>query len=675
MVVFARHNVISDAPFTRLDLVTCRNLLIYFQPPAQKKALSLFHFGLKTGGHLFLGPSETPGELSDEFEPLDGRWKIYRKRRDIRLPADMRLPVAAPAGAIVDGARRAPPGRRDAAGRLRPADGAPHAAVLPGRRTLRAPALVRRRRVAAGDARRADLHQPARAGAGGAARPDGRRAAAGRQAGQVGALYRHRGRYQPGAGALPAHRGAAAGREARHGQLHHPGGGGDRAQPGRGCRRGRRRAGIARLRHLAGGRAPLHARESTGHHRGAGDLQRGAAGHQRGAGRGQRGAAEHQRGAALGQRGAPHGQRRAPAQDRSADRADRRHGQPAPQHRHRRAVPRSGAERPQVHAPGGGALQPPAPGRRAQVRPLRAQHRLSASSVRDPHGDGQAHADRGRGADRAGRAALRPRSAVPIEGRRARGRAHHRGHQLAAPGRGRGAPPVRHRAVGARRHRRAGRAGAHRGLEPRRRGAVRLPGGGRDRGRHPPAHAGGPPPGGDRDPGPAGARRGRGRPRDPAGHARRAPHRHRAQRLPDAGRGRKAGRHGDHRPRHHGAQAGRGAGAARDRPARAVPRAAVARAAQPAHGAEQRGAPARRPGHRRRQPGGRARGGAPPGAADGAPARGPARLLAHAARSHRAQAPGVRPARHGGRRAGRRPAAGRAGRRAPGPRRSRGSRS
>jgi two-component system, chemotaxis family, CheB/CheR fusion protein len=108
LVVFARHNVISDAPFTRLDLVSCRNLLIYLQPAAQKKALSLFHFGLKTGGHLFLGPSETPGELSDEFESMDGRWKIYRKRRDIRLPADMRMPVATPGarGASAPGVRR-----------------------------------------------------------------------------------------------------------------------------------------------------------------------------------------------------------------------------------------------------------------------------------------------------------------------------------------------------------------------------------------------------------------------------------------------------------------------------------------------------------------------------------------------------------------------------------------
>lgn len=94
MIVFAPHNVVKDAPFTRLDLVTCRNLLIYLQPAAQKKALSLFHFGLRAGGVLFLGPSESPGELGDEFETLDAHWRMYRKRRDIRLPADMRLPLS-----------------------------------------------------------------------------------------------------------------------------------------------------------------------------------------------------------------------------------------------------------------------------------------------------------------------------------------------------------------------------------------------------------------------------------------------------------------------------------------------------------------------------------------------------------------------------------------------------
>lgn len=92
-VVFAPHNIIKDAPFTRMDLITCRNLLIYLEPPAQKKALSLFHFGLRTGGVLFLGPSESPGELETEFELLDQRWKIYGKRRDVRLPIELRTPA------------------------------------------------------------------------------------------------------------------------------------------------------------------------------------------------------------------------------------------------------------------------------------------------------------------------------------------------------------------------------------------------------------------------------------------------------------------------------------------------------------------------------------------------------------------------------------------------------
>src|SRR5690606_36348523 len=90
MLVFAAHNVIKDAPFTKLDLVSCRNLLIYFRPPAQKKAISLFHFGLKAGSLLFLGPSETPGDFSNEFEAVNSHWKIYKKSRDVRLPVDLR---------------------------------------------------------------------------------------------------------------------------------------------------------------------------------------------------------------------------------------------------------------------------------------------------------------------------------------------------------------------------------------------------------------------------------------------------------------------------------------------------------------------------------------------------------------------------------------------------------
>ncbi|GAB5439933.1 MAG: hypothetical protein Fues2KO_02820 [Fuerstiella sp.] len=85
-VIFAPHNVIADAPFTQMDLVSCRNMLIYLQPSAQRKVMSLFHFALKADGVLFLGPSETPGEISDEFTPLNSRWRIYRKNRDVRLP-------------------------------------------------------------------------------------------------------------------------------------------------------------------------------------------------------------------------------------------------------------------------------------------------------------------------------------------------------------------------------------------------------------------------------------------------------------------------------------------------------------------------------------------------------------------------------------------------------------
>jgi two-component system CheB/CheR fusion protein len=106
IVVFAPHNVVKDAPFTRLDLISCRNLLIYLQPLAQKKALNLFHFALKRQGTLFLGPSENIGTLSDDFETLDTHWRIYRKNRDVRLPIDLR--VASPRAPMLHGAHGEP---------------------------------------------------------------------------------------------------------------------------------------------------------------------------------------------------------------------------------------------------------------------------------------------------------------------------------------------------------------------------------------------------------------------------------------------------------------------------------------------------------------------------------------------------------------------------------------
>lgn len=93
MVVFTPHNFLRDAPFTRLDLVTCRNVLIYLTQPAQRKALSMFHFGLKTNGALCLGSSETVGDLEDEFEAIDEVARIYRKHRDVRLMTTVRSSV------------------------------------------------------------------------------------------------------------------------------------------------------------------------------------------------------------------------------------------------------------------------------------------------------------------------------------------------------------------------------------------------------------------------------------------------------------------------------------------------------------------------------------------------------------------------------------------------------
>jgi two-component system CheB/CheR fusion protein len=95
-IVFAPHNLLRDAPFTDLDFVSCRNLLIYFQPAAQTKALSLFHFGLNTDGTLFLGSSESPGELASEFETVHERFKVFRKWRQVRLPAEIRVPPIRP---------------------------------------------------------------------------------------------------------------------------------------------------------------------------------------------------------------------------------------------------------------------------------------------------------------------------------------------------------------------------------------------------------------------------------------------------------------------------------------------------------------------------------------------------------------------------------------------------
>ncbi len=78
MVVFAQHNIIKDPPFTQIDLVTCRNLLIYLQPVLQKKVLEMINFALRPRGLLMLGQSETVGEMHQMFETVAQKHRIYR---------------------------------------------------------------------------------------------------------------------------------------------------------------------------------------------------------------------------------------------------------------------------------------------------------------------------------------------------------------------------------------------------------------------------------------------------------------------------------------------------------------------------------------------------------------------------------------------------------------------
>ncbi len=90
-IVFARHDVMRDAPFANLDLVTCRNLLIYLLDDAQQRVLASFAHALKTRGVLWLGPSETPGDVTDGFSALDKHWRLFQKERDLSLPLDLKL--------------------------------------------------------------------------------------------------------------------------------------------------------------------------------------------------------------------------------------------------------------------------------------------------------------------------------------------------------------------------------------------------------------------------------------------------------------------------------------------------------------------------------------------------------------------------------------------------------
>jgi two-component system, chemotaxis family, CheB/CheR fusion protein len=121
LLVFSEHDVIKDPPFSRLDLISCRNLMIYMSGDLQKKIIPLFHYALNPGGTLFLGTSETVGEALDLFAALDRKQKLYQRREDFHSTHRTALTRFQPPMTAIDGALRAAAGRT----------------VRPGKRPLR----------------------------------------------------------------------------------------------------------------------------------------------------------------------------------------------------------------------------------------------------------------------------------------------------------------------------------------------------------------------------------------------------------------------------------------------------------------------------------------------------------------------------------------------------------
>lgn len=101
MIIFAPHNMLSDPPFGKLDLISCRNVMIYFQPVLQRGLFSIFHSALKDGGFLFLGKSETANECANVFKPFCGAEKIYIHKGGAKIdnwtPSSYTVPNIQPA--------------------------------------------------------------------------------------------------------------------------------------------------------------------------------------------------------------------------------------------------------------------------------------------------------------------------------------------------------------------------------------------------------------------------------------------------------------------------------------------------------------------------------------------------------------------------------------------------
>ena len=104
-VVFAPQNILQDPPFSRLDIAACRNLLIYLEPEVQQRVLGLLHFGLRDGGALFLGSSETVAGAEELFEPIDKKARIFRRfgptrHGAVEFPMPHSMAIAAEVGGL-----------------------------------------------------------------------------------------------------------------------------------------------------------------------------------------------------------------------------------------------------------------------------------------------------------------------------------------------------------------------------------------------------------------------------------------------------------------------------------------------------------------------------------------------------------------------------------------------
>lgn len=86
MVIYAQQNIIKDPPFSKIDLITCRNMLIYLNAEMQRKILSMFYYSLVPNGGLFLGSSESLGEVGDGFTVINNKWKLYQQKSGFSPP-------------------------------------------------------------------------------------------------------------------------------------------------------------------------------------------------------------------------------------------------------------------------------------------------------------------------------------------------------------------------------------------------------------------------------------------------------------------------------------------------------------------------------------------------------------------------------------------------------------